>query len=227
MYPISGIGEHGFALLPAVFSEGDLTMLVTALRDEKLHRSRAGVRHALHNPAVLNFAGDSRLVAIASAILGARAHPFRATFFDKSFASNWLVAWHQDTALPLQNRTDTPGWGPWSLKHGIYYAHAPAGVLERIVALRVHVDDSTSANGPLRVIAGSHRSGVLSDEEVWALAGKSTPIECTLAHGGVVAMLPLIVHASSKSLVARPRRVLHIEYAVSFAVGDGLELAIA
>jgi hypothetical protein len=40
-------------------------------------------------------------------------------------------------------------------------------------------------------------------------------------------MRPLLVHASSKSEAAAPRRVLHIEYAASGIVAKGLELAVA
>ena len=71
--------------------------------------------------------------------------PFRATLFDKSPKSNWLVVWHQDTALTICERIDAAGWGPWSTKAGVLYAHAPAAALERVVALRVCLDDSTSA----------------------------------------------------------------------------------
>ena len=74
----------------------------------------------------------------------------RATLFDKSPDSNWLVVWHQDTALPLVERKDLPGWGPWSTKEGVLYAHAPSQALSQVLALRVHLDDSTSVNGPLR-----------------------------------------------------------------------------
>jgi len=38
---------------------------------------------------------------------------------------------------------------------------------------------------------------------------------------------PLIVHASSKSLIETPRRVLHIEYAARMVMADSLELAMA
>jgi hypothetical protein len=44
--------------------------------------------------------------------------------------------------------------------------------------------------------------------------------------GGVVVMRPLIVHASSKAVSDRPRRVLHIEYAESLDIGSGLRLAV-
>jgi hypothetical protein len=35
------------------------------------------------------------------------------------------------------------------------------------------------------------------------------------------------LHASSKVETTRPRRVLHIEYAESLAIADGLQIAIA
>jgi hypothetical protein len=40
-------------------------------------------------------------------------------------------------------------------------------------------------------------------------------------------MRPLIVHASSKATDDRPRRVLHIEYAPSLVLSEGVELAVA
>jgi hypothetical protein len=44
--------------------------------------------------------------------------------------------------------------------------------------------------------------------------------------GGVVAIRPLIVHASSKSHAEMPRRVVHIEYAASRSIAEPLELAL-
>jgi ectoine hydroxylase-related dioxygenase (phytanoyl-CoA dioxygenase family) len=178
-------------------------------------------------PVVQRIAHDSRLVAIAARFVGPAAIPFRATLFDKSTANNWLVVWHQDTALPLRERRDIPGWGPWSIKAGITYAHAPATALSRVIALRLHIDDSDADNGPLRVIPGTHTMGVLSDAEIGQLAREIPPVECIVPAGGVVAMRPLLVHASSKAETTRQRRVLHIEYADSFRIADDLELAIA
>ena len=40
-------------------------------------------------------------------------------------------------------------------------------------------------------------------------------------------MRPLLIHASSKARSEAPRRVLHIEYAATFQLGPGLELAVA
>jgi hypothetical protein len=43
----------------------------------------------------------------------------------------------------------------------------------------------------------------------------------------VIAMRPLLIHASSKSRNDQPRRVLHIEYADSLELQPGLRLALA
>jgi ectoine hydroxylase-related dioxygenase (phytanoyl-CoA dioxygenase family) len=160
-------------------------------------------------------------------MLGGTARCFKATLFDKSPTSNWLVTWHQDLALPLLNQVDAPGWGPWSRKGGQLYALAPAGVLAQVVALRLHLDDSRTDNGPLRVLPDTHRRGRLSEVLIAELADNTPSVDCLVAAGGVVAMRPLVVHASSKSTSALPRRVLHLEYATGVAFGPGIELAVA
>ena len=106
-------------------------------------------------------------------------------------------------------------------------AIAPAEALRKVIALRVHLDDSSADNGPLRVLPGTHRLGRLPDDRIAALAREIDPVECTVSSGGVIAMSPLLVHASSKSASAAPRRVIHLEYACETTLGDGIELDVA
>jgi ectoine hydroxylase-related dioxygenase (phytanoyl-CoA dioxygenase family) len=167
------------------------------------------------------------LLKIARQELGSQAEPFRATLLEKSGDANWLVAWHQDTALPLASSFNAAGWGPWSEKANVLYAHAPASALSRILALRIHLDASTSDNGPLRVIPGSHAAGLLSDSEVFDYVRAHSPIECLAPQGSVLAMRPLLIHSSSKARIGDPRRVLHIEYAESLELEPGIRLAVA
>jgi ectoine hydroxylase-related dioxygenase (phytanoyl-CoA dioxygenase family) len=220
------VQEQGYGLIPNVFGKDEVLDLLNDLRNENLPRTRAGVRHAMRSTKVTRIALDSRMLEIARAILGTGAIGFRATLFEKLPDSNWLVAWHQDTALPLRERRDVPGWGPWSVKDGVNYAHAPAQALERILALRVHLDSSVEDNGPLRVLPGTHVQGVLTDDEIHSIAERSAGVDCLMPLGGVIAMRPLVIHASSKSRTENPRRVLHIEYAESSAIAESLELAI-
>lgn len=215
----------GFFIEPHVLSGAECEALLDTLGDAG--RGRAGARHLMRNPAVAELAMDARLSSIARAVLGAQATPYRATLFEKSGRANWLVPWHQDTALPLVARFDAPGWGPWSEKNGILYAHAPAEILSRIVALRLHLDASTGENGPLRVIPGSHNLGLLTDAEVADYVRTHASYECVAPIGGVLAMRPLLIHASSKARTEAPRRVLHIEYAESLDIASGARLALA
>jgi ectoine hydroxylase-related dioxygenase (phytanoyl-CoA dioxygenase family) len=219
--------DQGYSIYPQVFERAEMVGVTEALAVATLERTKAGARHVLSVPAVRELSADSRLLGIASQFIGPTPIAFRATLFDKSPAANWLVVWHQDTALPLRNRLAEPGWGPWSTKAGVLYAHAPAWALERVVALRVSLDDSMATNGPLRVLPDTHRAGVLTDEQIARVACDARPVDCVAPSGGVVAMRPLTVHASSKSVDSRPRRVLHIEYSATVSLGTGIELATA
>jgi len=217
----------GVEIIANVSTPREARSLLDALEREALSRSRAGARHLMRHRAVADFATSPGMLALARRFVGDSAIPFRATLFDKSVRSNWLVAWHQDTALPLARRRETPGWGPWSTKGGIAYAHAPADALARVIALRFHFDDSRAENGPLRVLPDTHDRGVLTDAEIAILSRDIAPVDCLVAAGGVIAMRPLAVHASSKAESSAPRRVLHIEYADSLDLGQGLRLAPA
>jgi ectoine hydroxylase-related dioxygenase (phytanoyl-CoA dioxygenase family) len=218
---------QGFTIVEAVLGGTEVAELSRTLETSDLDRSRAGARHLMNRPAVSAVAADPRMVAIARWFLGETAIPYKATLFDKSPARNWLVAWHQDTALPLCERREIPGWGPWSTKAGVTYALAPASALAQVVALRVHLDDSRPDNGPLHMLPGTHRLGLLTESDIARLTTEVPPVDCTAPAGGVIAMRPLIVHASSKAESDLPRRVLHIEYARSLDFGDGLKLRLA
>lgn len=197
-----------------------------ALESVDLHRTKAGARRVLRVPVIQALATEPNLLNLAGQFLGDRPIPFRATLFDKSATSNWLVSWHQDATLPLSGRVDDPTWGPWTVKGGVLHANAPAHVLEKMVALRVHLDDSAESNGPLRVLPGTHAGGVLTHDAIQRAADSVRPVDCVGSAGGVVAMRPLVVHASSKSTDERPRRVLHLEYAASLHIAPGVELAV-
>lgn len=222
----SEVEQRGFSILPDMFSQHEMEKLIHEIERSGLRRSKAGIRHALKNDGIRNLAHDPRLLSLAWAIFGREPIPFRATLFDKSRRANWLVVWHQDTALPIQKRHDTQGWGPWSVKDGITYAHAPASALREVLALRIHLDESNAENGPLRVLPGTHVKGILTDDDLERLAEEIAPVECLVPQCGVLAMRPLAVHASSKSRSERPRRVVHIEYAARRTFVPSLELEI-
>lgn len=155
---------EGYAIIPDAIETEKLVGVAADFARANDKRSRAGIRHAMSFASVAKITRDPKILRIAAQILSGDAVPFRATLFDKSPKSNWLIVWHQDTALPLKWRHDLLGWGAWSIKDGVNYAHAPAEILSQIIALRIHLDDSTLENGPLRVLPGTHRLGLLTDD---------------------------------------------------------------
>jgi len=113
--------ELGFAIISGVLGRNDIELLLEELNCRGLPRSRAGIRHAMRLPAVSEIASASPLLEIAREILGEAAIPFHATLFDKSSTSNWLVVWHQDTALPLRGSSKSATEAPRRVLH-IEYA---------------------------------------------------------------------------------------------------------
>ena len=102
---------------------------------------------------------------------------------------------------------------------------SPAGVLERMVTLRIHLDDCDEDNGPLEVLPGTHTSGRLSREAIARHVELATPMLCLCARGDILALRPLLVHRSQKAKAPRRRRVLHLEYAAAM-LAPGLSWAV-
>ena len=194
----------------------ELTPLLTA------DTTRGGVRRLLDHASVRTLARSAMLRGIAESVLGPNCFAVRGILFDKASGANWKVAWHQDLTIAVVERRDVTGYNGWSLKAGITHVQPPAQVLEEMLAVRVHLDECRSTNGPVRVISGSHRYGRLSPEQVVEMKSVREPTECIVERGGILAFRPLTLHASSPATAAAHRRVVHLEFAATPLHG-GLE----
>ena len=217
--------ESGYEIRERIFAIDECDRIIDGLIAPPVSSGRAGIRNLMRDQRIVEIANDSRLVDAGTE--GRRCVPYKATLFEKTGKANWLVAWHQDTALPVERGAQCEGWGAPSVKDGVLFMQAPTAALETITAIRIHLDPSDSDNGPLRVLPGSHRNGVLRTVEIQKFVDEIEPVECVVGKGGVVIMSPLVLHASSKIISNKPRRVLHIEYAPSLSFDDGMKLAIA
>lgn len=179
-------------------------------------------RNILALPEVQAVAADPRVLALT----GAATIPTRAIFFDKVPGANWHVGWHQDRAIAVTERVELPGWGPWSTKAGVLHVLPPAEILEKMVTVRLHLDDCDETNGPLRVLPGSHRHGILSNEQIAALREQTAEVVCTGPLGSAVVMSPLLLHASSPAQSPSHRRILHLEFAPENLLPGELSWAI-
>jgi ectoine hydroxylase-related dioxygenase (phytanoyl-CoA dioxygenase family) len=167
-------------------------------------------------------ARNSAVRRLVEPILGPKAKVVRGILFDKTGTANWKVPWHQDVTIAVGRRFEAVGFGPWSTKEGVLHVQPPAKILEKMISIRIHLDDCPQENGALRVIPGSHRSGRLpASLEDGSLGGKPVVV-CALRSGGVLLMRPLLLHASSAAAAPAHRRVIHFDYAsAELPVGMG------
>jgi ectoine hydroxylase-related dioxygenase (phytanoyl-CoA dioxygenase family) len=197
---------------------GEETARLGAAHPEQAH----GIRGLLQKSPMIAAWARSEHVA---AQLPEGMQPVRAILFDKTADANWMVAWHQDLTIAVQERQDVPDYGPWSVKDGVAHVQPPISLLERMITLRLHLDDTPSENGALKVIPGSHRHGRLDAASIAALRKGTRGHICTATAGDSLLMKPLILHASSPSARPGHRRVIHLEYAFADALHPSLQWA--
>ena len=176
---------------------------------------RGGVRNLLSYPKMRELAVTSVLLSAVQTILGGNARLVRGILFDKTEGANWKVPWHQDLTIAVNQKVETVGFGPWSIKAGVLHVQPPASVLERMVSIRLHLDDCPKENGALRVIAGTHVNGKLEERTIAGLARRSVAVTCAMRRGGALVMRPLLLHASSTSSHPGHRRVVHFDYSAA------------
>ncbi len=183
---------------------------------------RAGVR--LTNVAALDqiLGSTGAIGARIAQFAGVGARPVRAILFDKSDRVNWSLVWHQDRTIRVRARREVPGFGPWTVKAGLLHVAPPFEILERMVTIRIHLDDVPLDNAPLLIAPGSRRFGLVREDRIAAVVRQCGVYACTARAGDIWVYATPIVHASDAAATPRRRRVLQVDYA-RFDLPGGLE----
>jgi Phytanoyl-CoA dioxygenase (PhyH) len=208
------VDVDGFSMVEGLLSESVVEELIRFLEENvSVEGRRGGLRNLLDLPTMRDLAESSPIRGEIEAVWGRTARVVRGILFDKTEDANWKVPWHQDVTIAVSRRVDAEGFGPWSMKAGVLHVQPPAAVLERMVSIRLHLDDCPEENGALRVISRSHDNGKLDERLIQELAERSVAVTCAMRRGGALMMRPLLLHASSASSVPGHRRVVHFDYA--------------
>jgi hypothetical protein len=155
---------------------------------------------------------------IAGVQIGGQARPVRAILFDKTADTNWALGWHQDRTIAVAERREVPGYGPWTVKHGMHHVAPPFSLLAGMLTLRVHLDPVQEDNAPLLIAPGSHHR--LVPETEIAQVVKAHGVHACLADAGDIwAYATPILHASDAATRPARRRVLQIDYATASLPG--------
>lgn len=216
---------QGFVVAPEVLSETQIEKLrqvVAQIEGAGVSKRQNvfAIRNLLDHREMQELARSAPIRALVEPILGPHCFAVRGIFFDKTPDANWKVPFHQDLSIAVRQKIEVAGFGPWSEKAGAPHVQPPGAILEKMLAIRLHLDACDAQNGALRVIPGSHRQGKLDAAQIAAQVqdGETTivPVPC----GGAMLMRPLLLHASSPSKNALHRRVIHLEFAATdLAIG--------
>ncbi|MEZ5017561.1 MAG: WYL domain-containing protein [Flavipsychrobacter sp.] len=133
----------------------------------------------------------------------------KAIYFDKPPQTNWYVTWHQDLPINVVEKKVVKGYKGWTNKKGVVSVIPPEEILHNTITVRIHLDDADEQNGALKIIPGSHKK-VHASRDIKLMTG--APVMCNVNKGGLHIMKPLLLHASSKSINQKRRRVLHLEF---------------
>ncbi|HWE38629.1 MAG TPA: phytanoyl-CoA dioxygenase family protein [Isosphaeraceae bacterium] len=210
------VERDGFLVVAGVIGAAEADELISALDRagaDPAARARRGGVYAIRDllrvvPEVRALAASAAVRGLVVPVLGPGAFAVRGLLFDKTEGANWNVPWHRDETIAVRDRRELPGFGPWTTKVGVSHVRPPRPILERMLTVRLHLDDCGPDNGPLRVLPGSH-VGARGFEP----ADRCRAVTCPVPRGGALVMRPLILHASSESRRPDHRRVIHLEFA--------------
>jgi Phytanoyl-CoA dioxygenase (PhyH) len=181
------VDDDGFAIL-----SNCLDQLTAARLRADLPETRGPDRNILSLPSVRALASSRSVREIVENILGSECFAVRGIFFNKTRQANWKVVWHQDLTIAVREQRPADGFGPWTTKAGIWHVQPPLQIMESMLAIPLHLDESDSDNGPLRVIPGTQRHSRLSAVEI-AASAKNNCVTCMVPEGGA------LVNASSSA----------------------------
>ncbi|HMS38854.1 MAG TPA: phytanoyl-CoA dioxygenase family protein [Pyrinomonadaceae bacterium] len=217
---LAEFGEQGFVVIENLLEEkivsdlqGKLANLEPSNSVSRKNETIYGVRNLLNiSPEIREFSQSKIVQKVAEKFIGENAKIVRAIYFDKTAEANWKVPWHQDLTISVDKKNDAYGFSAWTQKAGINHVQPPIEILEKMLTLRFHLDDTDESNGALKIIAKSHRNGRLSAKEIKSWREANEMRVCRVKKGDCLVMRPLILHSSSAGTSPKNRRVIHFEF---------------
>ncbi|PCJ31708.1 MAG: hypothetical protein COA90_05435 [Gammaproteobacteria bacterium] len=216
---------NGFEVHSSFLDNDSINEIIDEIESLDSEYPKHGIRNAEKKlSSVKKLINSDLLRDKAEIYLSGKAEVVRVIVFDKTPDKNWLVTWHQDKTISVSDNKNIAGWGPWTLKDGIHHVQPKLEVLEDMVTFRIHLDEASEANGCLKIIPKSHRSGILRKSDQDRIVNESEEYICTAMQGDLLVMRPNLLHSSSKGTEPSHRRIVHVEYS-SFQLPKGLEWA--
>lgn len=215
------LAKNGYSILNDFYTRKELRKIGKELHEyfNSSDESAFGKRSLLKDlPSIKPLIFNQNLKLLLKTI-DEHAFLVKAIYFDKPEDANWVVPWHQDVPINVERKIETDGFTSWTKKQEINSVCPPDEVLHNIFTIRIHLDTTKEHNGALKVIPGTHSKRFMS-EEIIAITADAHPVTMEVREGGIQLMKPLLLHASSKSMNQKRRRVIHLEFSSAELPGD-------
>lgn len=210
--------ENGFAIINSVYSITEVENILSIIENTNSNNDTFrktndlfAIRQFLKEvPNVSKHIFNDKLIAILENLFGDKYFVVKSIYFDKPQSSNWYVSYHQDLTISVDKKLEVDGFGFWTTKQNQFSVQPTLDILDNIVTIRIHLDDTDENNGALKVVSKSHQQGIYRPETIdWT---KEQEIICNVEQGGIMLMKPLLLHSSNRTTNNKQRRVIHIEF---------------
>ncbi|MDF1699114.1 MAG: phytanoyl-CoA dioxygenase family protein [Saprospiraceae bacterium] len=203
--------DKGFAIHNGLYTNLEIDDILEFLDNNSI-KSQFGVREIVHqHPQLAELVFTPNLKQVVCKLAPDCHTCIKSIYFDKPPHANWVVNWHQDLTINLDQKKEIKNYKNWRVTKDRVVVQPDLHLLESIFTIRIHLDDCTEENGALRVIPTSHKNGVIDMKE-WIKYKTGREQICEVQKGGILIMKPLLLHASRRTENQQSRRVLHLEF---------------
>lgn len=209
--------ENGFLILDEIYSETEINQILNEINSADSQKDTFrktsdlfAIRQILKEIPKLNeIIFNENLRNLIQEFIGNDFFVVKSIYFDKPETSNWYVAYHQDLTISVDKKIELENFNFWTKKQNQYAVQPPIEILENIVTIRIHLDETNEKNGAMKVVPKSHSKKIYRPETIdWSTEKE---VSCNVNKGGVMLMKPLLLHASGRTINNQKRRVIHIE----------------
>jgi len=218
MKQIDDFNSIGFATIDNIYTTEEVEKLLKQISktnsDKETFRKSAdlfAIRQFLKEvPSAIDTIFNDNLKIVLKQVLGDQYFVVKSIYFDKPQTSNWYVSYHQDLTISVDKKVPLNGFDFWTTKQNQFAVQPPLDILQNVVTVRIHLDETDENNGALKVVPKSHSKGIFRPETIdWTIEAE---VSCNVSKGGIMLMKPLLLHSSGRTTNDRQRRVIHIEF---------------
>jgi ectoine hydroxylase-related dioxygenase (phytanoyl-CoA dioxygenase family) len=210
--------ENGFATIDNIYSTEEVEKILEQINQansnkETFRKSEDlfAIRQFLKEvPDIFDTIFNANLKNVLIQLLGDKYFVVKSIYFDKPQTSNWYVSYHQDLTISVDKKLSLDGFDFWTTKQNQFAVQPPLDILQNVLTVRIHLDETDENNGALKVVPKSHSKGIYRPETIdWTVEKE---VNCKVSKGGIMLMKPLLLHSSGRTTNNRQRRVIHIEF---------------